>query len=63
MAAESNPRMRARALWAWGKLPGKGNDAFAAAAKDADADVRCMAIRLARQLNLSGRRVCCEIRA
>ncbi len=52
MAADSNPRMRARALWAIGKLAGQGPAAVKLALKDADPNVRMVAIRLARQLNL-----------
>ncbi|MBX3421255.1 MAG: ThuA domain-containing protein [Pirellulaceae bacterium] len=53
MATDQNPRFRARAYWALGKLPGHGKAVVASALSDPDADVRCMAIRLARQLRLA----------
>lgn len=53
MAKDNNPRMRARALWALAKIVGDGPATVAAAVSDKDADVRCMGIRLARQLKLS----------
>jgi putative membrane-bound dehydrogenase-like protein len=52
LAGHGNPRLRARALWALGKLPGQGSAAVATALADQDPDLRCMGIRLARQLNL-----------
>lgn len=45
-------RVRARVLWALGKLTGGGKNTVASALSDRDSDVRCMAIRLARQLNV-----------
>lgn len=53
MAAESNPRIRARALWALGKLPDQGKAAVDMALSDQDANVRMTGIRLARQLNMA----------
>lgn len=53
LSTDANPRHRARALWALGKLAGNGPEAVATALFDLDADVRCMGIRLARQLEMS----------
>ena len=50
LAANENPRLRARALWALGKLSGYGDEAQQMALADRDANVRMMGIRLARQL-------------
>jgi len=50
LAANENPRLRARALWALGKLSGHGDEAQQMALGDRDANVRMMGIRLARQL-------------
>ena len=50
LAANENPRLRARALWALGKLSGHGDEAQQMALSDRDANVRMMGIRLARQL-------------
>ncbi|MFO0868013.1 MAG: PVC-type heme-binding CxxCH protein [Pirellulales bacterium] len=44
-----NPRHRARALWVLGKMPG-GDKYVELAARDAQADLRIVALRLARQL-------------
>jgi putative membrane-bound dehydrogenase-like protein len=52
LAKDSRPQVRARALWAWGKLPGEATTAVTAAANDRDADVRCVAVRLARQMKV-----------
>lgn len=49
---DENPRMRARALWVLGKLPGRGETAVQLALNDAEPDVRIVGIRLARQLGL-----------
>ena len=46
----SDNRLRARALWVLGKLPGKGGEAVKAALADKDEDIRCLGLRLARQL-------------
>jgi len=48
-----NPRYRARALWALGKMKGKGQSIVDAALTDADPDIRITGIRLARQLELN----------
>ncbi len=53
LSVDANPRHRARALWALGKLVGNGNQAVASALSDQDPDVRCMGVRLARQLRMS----------
>jgi putative membrane-bound dehydrogenase-like protein len=50
LAASSNPRLRARALWALAKFAREGSRALSAALADKDSDVRCMGVRLARQL-------------
>jgi putative membrane-bound dehydrogenase-like protein len=47
-----NPRFRARALWAWGKLTSQGTQAVDAALADKDDDIRVTGLRLARQLKL-----------
>ena len=47
-----NPRLRARALWALGKQSGRGADYVAMAIKDENSDLRCVGVRLARQLDL-----------
>ena len=57
LAGDNNPRMRARAMWALGKLPGHGPEAVAMALKDRDENMRMVAIRLARQLELPITRV------
>lgn len=53
LAKDSRPQVRARALWAWGKLPDEAVKAVETAARDRDADVRAVAIRLARQTNVA----------
>ena len=47
---DSNPRLRARALWLLGKIEGRGEHYVAKALVDSDADIRITAIRLAKQL-------------
>ncbi len=49
---DSNPRLRARALWLLGKIEGRGQHYVSQALADADADIRITGIRLARQLGL-----------
>jgi putative membrane-bound dehydrogenase-like protein len=49
---ESNARLRARALWVWGRIEGEGQAAVNAAVKDGDPDIRITGIRLARELKL-----------
>jgi putative heme-binding domain-containing protein len=48
---DNNPRMQARALWLLGKIPGKGLKYVDLASRDDNKDIRCAAIRLARQLD------------
>jgi putative membrane-bound dehydrogenase-like protein len=50
LAADADPRLRARAYWALGKLAGAGEAAVRAAGSDREPEVREMAIRLGRQL-------------
>jgi hypothetical protein len=50
--ADSNPRLRARALWLLGKIDGRGEHFVGMALDDEDANIRCTAIRLARQLGM-----------
>jgi hypothetical protein len=47
-----NPRHRARALWALGKMDGRGPHYVDQALADADPNLRIVGIRLARQLGL-----------
>jgi putative membrane-bound dehydrogenase-like protein len=47
-----NPCYRARALWLLGRLRGKGEHYVLQALRDADADIRIVGVRLARQLQL-----------
>ncbi|MDG2221485.1 MAG: ThuA domain-containing protein [Rubripirellula sp.] len=51
--ADSNPRLRARALWLLGKIDGRGEHFVAMASADDDVNIRCTAIRLARQLGMT----------
>ena len=53
MATRQNSRYRARALWALGKLPNRGEETIQLALRDADPDIRTVAIRLARQLKIA----------
>src|SRR5690606_9944527 len=50
--ADPDPRMRARALWLLGKIPGRGEHYVRLALADEHADIRMTAIRLSRQLDL-----------
>lgn len=52
MSNESNPRMRARAYWLLCKIQDP-KKAVQRATQDTDPDVRCAAIRMARQSNLA----------
>jgi putative membrane-bound dehydrogenase-like protein len=52
LASDSNPRMRARALWLLSKV-GDPAQVIKRAASDSDADIRCTAIRIARQNKLA----------
>ena len=47
--SDSNPRLRARALWLLGKIEGKGQHYVDIAIKDKDPDIRIVGLRLARQ--------------
>jgi putative membrane-bound dehydrogenase-like protein len=47
-----NPRIKARALWCAGKLPGQGQKAVTQLLNDANPDLRIVGIRLARELKL-----------
>src|SRR5690606_26891286 len=50
--ADPDPRMRARALWLLGKIPGRGEHYVRLALSDENDDIRMTAIRLMRQLDL-----------
>jgi putative membrane-bound dehydrogenase-like protein len=47
---DPDPRMRARALWLLGKIPGRGQHYVELAIQDAHPDIRITGLRLARQL-------------
>lgn len=47
---DPNPRLKARALWLLGKIPGHGREYVATALSDSNPDIRITAIRLAKQL-------------
>ncbi len=49
---KSQPRMRARAVWVWGRIAGQGQIAVETAIKDPDSDIRITGLRLARELGL-----------
>ncbi len=49
---DSDPRLRARALWLLGRIEGRGQHYVDLALKDANPDLRIVGIRLARQLEL-----------
>lgn len=49
---DSNPRIRARALWLLGKIAGRGEHYVSLALTDENADIRITGIRLSRQLGL-----------
>jgi putative membrane-bound dehydrogenase-like protein len=49
--ADSDARIRARALWLLGKIEGRGTHYVKLALTDSDADIRITAIRLLRQIN------------
>jgi putative membrane-bound dehydrogenase-like protein len=61
LAADPNPRMRARALWLLGKIPGRGEDTVAQAIRDDYPEVRIMGIRLATQLGLNPAVACAAL--
>jgi hypothetical protein len=48
--SDSNPRLRARAVWLLGKIDGRGQYYVNLAIKDKDPDMRIVGLRLARQL-------------
>ncbi len=50
---DSNPRIRARALWLLGKIERRGGHYVQLAIKDADPNIRITAIRLTRQIGLT----------
>jgi len=50
--ADSDPRIRGRALWLLGKIDGRGEETVRRALKDRDENIRITAIRLMRQLDL-----------
>jgi putative membrane-bound dehydrogenase-like protein len=50
LSKSDKPHLRARAYWLLGKLPGRGMHYVEMAANDTDPSIRCLAIRLARQL-------------
>ncbi len=52
MLKSENPRLRARAFWALGKMPGHGAEVVNSCVADADPDIRILGLRLARQLKL-----------
>jgi putative membrane-bound dehydrogenase-like protein len=47
-AATTDPRLRARLAWAAGMLPGRAGEWIARLAADANPDLRCVALRMAR---------------
>jgi putative membrane-bound dehydrogenase-like protein len=49
---DSNPRVRARALWLLGKIEGRGKRYVEIGIADKDENIRITAVRLARQLGL-----------
>lgn len=49
---QDDPRLRARAIWLLGKIPGRGPHWVEEALKDADSDLRIVGVRLARQLEI-----------
>jgi putative membrane-bound dehydrogenase-like protein len=53
MLSDENPRVRARALWLLGKVPGLGKKYVELGLADKDANIRITAIRLARQLGMT----------
>ena len=51
LTKNDDPRMRARAIWLLGKIPASTEMSINMAQKDGDSDIRCVALRLARQTN------------
>lgn len=58
---DPNPRLRARALWLLGKIPGRGEHYVALALADKDPDIRITGIRLARQLKMVPSVACASV--
>jgi hypothetical protein len=52
LAADKNPRMRARSLWLLSQIKGNQQATVVLAAKDKDENIRGMALRIARQHKL-----------
>jgi putative membrane-bound dehydrogenase-like protein len=50
---DTNPRIRARALWLLGKIEGRGQHYVDLALQDDNSDIRITSIRLARQLGMT----------
>lgn len=50
MAVSANPRLKARALWVLSGISGQADATVKRALADADADIRCTGIRMAREL-------------
>lgn len=48
-----NPRLRARALWLLGRIEGRGTHYVNTALEDANPDIRCTGIRLAKLLGMT----------
>lgn len=59
--ADTNSRLRARALWLLGKIDGRGEHYVAKALADQDPDIRITAIRLAKQLGLTPSVACASV--
>lgn len=59
--ADSDSRVRARALWLLGKIDGQGESTVRRALKDHDENIRITAIRLLRQLDLVPSQVLADI--
>ena len=54
----ANPRHRARALWLLGRIEGRGQHYVNLGLTDSDENIRCVAIRLAKQLGYSASESC-----
>ena len=59
--ADPNPRMQARALWLLGRIDGRGEHYVSEALKSKNSDIRCTAIRLARQIGLTPSIACASV--
>ena len=53
-----NARHRARALWLLGRIPNRGEHYVQVGLNDKDENIRCVAIRLAKQLGFSPSESC-----